>query len=135
MKRYFRFLVLSVFLTILGSCSTSININDYIDKNQPIELTIRTTDSVIHYESFVIPINSDKYNKIIQWGNENTKGWKTDFVSYCVMNGFVIIQDDFRLLRMYNGVVIGFTDKNGNRKQYHKSVKEDDLKFLLYQNQ
>ena len=131
MKKYFLILVLPFFLTILESCSTSVNINDYIDKNLPIKLIINKTDSVIYLTDsniFLIPVNSEKYEKIIQWGNENTNGWRTTYASY--ITNFMITQNKFRLLRINCGVVISFTDKNGKPRQYIKTVNEDELKFL-----
>jgi hypothetical protein len=136
MKKQFRFLVLFFFLIVLEGCSTTININGCIDKNLPIELTVYKRDSVSlsrTFDTFVILVNSYEYEKIIQWGNENTKGWKTAYASYIVVDGIVIRQGEFRLI-LWNdsdGVVIAFTDKNGKSRQYHNIVKENKLKFVL----
>lgn len=132
-KNYLLILGLSILTFLLSGCTTDININNYIDKNDPFGLTFNKKDSATGFtksDHFEISVNSDKYKKIIQWGNENTKGWKWTPASY--ITDISIGQDNFRLLHTFgsNGVVIGFTDKEGKPRQYTKAIKKGELDFL-----
>ena len=82
-------------------------------------------------ERFEIPANSDKFIKLTQWAENNTTGWKSTPASY-VAEVFVG-QGEFRLLytTRTDGVVIGFTDRENNPKQYSKKIKKGELDFLV----
>ena len=75
-------------------------------------------------------MNSNKYLKLIEWGKKNTNGWHLTPVSYIAE--IYVGQRNFRLLYTSGtkGVVIGFTDKKGNSKQYSKTTKKGELDFL-----
>jgi hypothetical protein len=113
------------FTLIFGGCKTEININDYIDKNSPLLLSVGNPLEHVNVE-----VNSDKYKKLIQWGNENVNGWQKTTSSY--VSDIFVGQGNFRLLTSLNnnGVVIGLTDKNGKPKQYRKTIKKGELDFL-----
>ena len=113
-------------IIILTGCKTEININDYIDKNASLKFKIGR-DS---FEYTDIEVNSNKYKKLIQWGNENVSGWQMTPASY--ISDICVIQGEFRLLTSFNsnGVVIGFNDKNGKPKQYNKAIIKGELDFL-----
>ena len=82
-------------------------------------------------ERIEIPTNSEKFNKLTQWAENNTAGWETAPASY-VAEVFVG-QGNFRLLYTTgtDGVVIGFTDRENNPKQYSKKIKKGELDFLV----
>jgi hypothetical protein len=131
-KKYFYIFTFLLSVTVFTSCNTTVNINDYIDKNATFTLTARKTDTITGLstsDSFVVAVNSDKYKNIIQWGNENTNGWQTTFASYIA--DISLTQNNFRLLLTgNNGVVIGFTDKDGKPRQYSKTINKNELNFL-----
>ena len=134
MKKQIRNLFFIINICALTSCTTNINFNEYIDKNLPLELKIQknylSTDSTMP-ERIQIPANSDKFIKLTQWAENNTTGWKTTPASY-VAEVFVG-QGNFRLLYTTgtDGVVIGFTDREYNIKQYSKKIKKGELDFLV----
>ncbi len=117
---------LLILTSIFFSCNPDININDYMDKNSPLKLSIGNP-----LEHVDIAVNSDKYKKIVQWGNENLKDWKWTPASYIA--DISLSQGNFRLLVLSNnnGVVIGFTDKDGKSRQYTKSINKGELDFLI----
>ena len=115
---------------MLVSCSSSININDYIDRSSPFDLTINSRDTATGFTQSLqskITVNSDKYLKLINWLEKNENGWRITPVSY-VTNISVTQRNSFRLLcsKGENGVVIGLGDK-----QYSKSIQKGELDFLI----
>lgn len=126
----FGLFILTSFFT---GCSTDININDYIDKNVSLKLVINKNDNstgLTTSANFEIAVNSDKYKKLIHWGNENVSGWHWTPASY---NADIFVgQGNFRLLQTLNGngVVISFTDKDGKPRQYTKAINKGELDFL-----
>lgn len=130
------FLTLSglfIMISVFSSCSTYINISEYINKNAPLKITINKKDNangLTTSDHFEIAIHSDKFKKIIEWGNKNTDGWKSTLATYIA--DICVRQGDFRLLYTSGnkGVVIGFTDKEGKSKQYSKTRINGDLDFL-----
>ncbi len=130
---FFPILGLIILTSILSGCMEDININKYIDKNIPLKLTIfKKNDStgLTTTNNFEIAINSDKYKKIIEWGNQNTTEWQSTPASYIA--DIYVGQSNFRLLYILgnDGVLIGFTDEDGKPKQYTKTIKKGDLDFL-----
>ena len=124
---------LLILISIFVGCSTDININDYINKQAPLELHIRQTELTALTDStnnLRLAVNSEKYNKLVQWGNENTKGWQSTPASY--ITEIYVSQGDFRLLYTpgIKGVVIGFKDKKGKPRQYSKTTEIGELDFL-----
>ena len=129
--------ILQIFLffniCILTSCSSQININEFIDKNEPLELKINKIDSLTGFtstEQLKIPANSDKFIQLTQWADNNTTGWKSTPASYIA--GVYVGQGNFRLLYTPGtaGVIIGFIDKNDKSRQYSKDIKKGELDFL-----
>ena len=132
-RNYLSIIGLLILFSFLSACSIDININDYFDKNAPFNLAITKTDKSTGFSStsnFEISVNTDKFKKIIQWGNENVDGWKWAPASYQL--SICLGQGDFRLLSNLGseGVVIGFTDKVGKARQYSKTIKKGSLDFL-----
>lgn len=124
-KQFFKVFSLIIMTSFFNACTTGININDYIDNNAPLKLSIGNP-----LEHVDVLVNSDKYKKLIQWGNENVSNWQSTPASY---NADIFVgQGNFRLLLFLksNGVVIGFTDKDGKSKQYTKSINKGELDFL-----
>jgi|JI10StandDraft_1071094.scaffolds.fasta_scaffold350689_1 hypothetical protein len=134
MAKQLRNLFFIIYIFVLASCTTNINFNEYIDKNLPLELIIQknyfSTDKTMP-ERIVIPSNSDKFIKLTQWAENNTTGWEKTPASY--VSEVYVRQGDFRLLYTSgtDGVVIGFTDRENNPKQYSKKIKKGELDFLI----
>lgn len=114
---------------IISNQKSDININEYIDRNVPLKLKTEPID-LTGQNTFDIPVNSDKYEKIIDWGNKNTEGWTSTSASY--VGGIYVGQNSFRMLYFpeSNGVVIGFINNQGDPMQYSKTIKQGDLDFL-----
>ena len=134
MKRQILQLFLFFSICMLTSCSSQININEYIDKNAPLELRIDKIDSLTGFtstEQLEIPVNSDKFIQLTQWADNNTTGWRSTPASYIA--GVCVGQENFRLLYTVGtaGVVIGFTDKENKPRQYSKKTKIGELDFLV----
>jgi hypothetical protein len=114
---------------MLVSCSSSINIKDYVEKNSAFSLTINSKDTATGFtksSQTKIIVGSDKYLKLISWLDKNENGWHTTPASY-ISTILVTQQNSFRLLykKGDNGVVIGLKDK-----QYSKTIKKGELDFL-----
>lgn len=124
-KRTLTIFGLLILTSVFTGCNTDININDYIDKNFSLKLSIG--NPLDHVD---ILVNSDKYKRLVQWGNENLNGWQWTPASYIA--DIFVGQGNFRLLVLSksNGVVIGFTDKNGKSRQYINKIKKGELDFL-----
>ena len=124
-----RILILAFFWT---SCGSQIQMTDHIDLNKPLTLTINTLDKqtglTVMKRSELLP-ESDKYKKFIDWCRGNDDGWSPSFDSYNAKAS--VTQNGFRFLLISNGVVIGFTDKEGNPKQFTKTTDTDNLAFLM----
>ena len=134
MKKCPQFIILLLFTSILSSCGTTVNINDYIDTNVPLTLIVwkrNITTGQSTSDSFTIAVNSVKYKKIIQWSKENTSDWKLTPASY--NTEIVLTQNNFRLLytTKTDGVVIGFKDKTNKERQYSKKIKKSELDFII----
>ena len=114
---------------MLASCSSSININEYIDKNSPFDLTINAMDTatgLTKASQTKIAVNLKKHLKLINWLDKNKNGWHITLASY-VANISVTQKNSFRLLctKNDNGIVIGLHDK-----QYSKSIQKGEIDFL-----
>ena len=122
-------LIFIILTSFTIGCTTTININDYINQNRPLELNLN--HGLNSADRLQIASHSAKFKKLIQWGKQNCEGWESTPASYDA--NIFVGQGDFRLLYSLNsdGVVIGFTDKKGNPKQYSKSVQKGELDFLV----
>ena len=129
MKRQILQLFLFFNICILTSCSSQININEYIDKNAPLKLKFDKIDSST--EQLEIPVNSDKFIQLAQWADNNTTGWRSTPASYLLE--VAVYQENFRLLFTTGkaGVVISFMDKENKPRQYSKKTKIGELDFLV----
>ena len=134
MTKQLRSLFFFINVFVLTSCSTNIDFNEYIDKNLPLELKIQrnylSTGSTIPERIEIAP-NSDKFIKLTHWIENNTTGWESTTASY--VSEVFVGQRNFRLLYTSgtDGVVIGFTDREKNPKQYSKKIKKGELDFLV----
>lgn len=128
----FSFLIVASF--ILTGCRSTVNIYDYINKNVPFNLTIKSTDTTNGLNAPMqtsIAVNSDKYKKLLDWFYNNENGWQTTPTSY--MANITVTQASFRLLYNKNGdnVTIGFSDKSNGPQQYSKTIRKGELDFLI----
>lgn len=115
------------------SCQTDLDINDVIDQKSAFTLTFRTVDSdtgLSSNETEEIKVNSEKWTKLVDFAKNNMDGWQSIPASY--IGDIYVSQGDFRLIHTKgsNGVVIEFTDKKGNPKQYSKEIDKGELDFL-----
>ncbi|AFD08628.1 hypothetical protein [Solitalea canadensis] len=107
MKKLNSFILVSGLFILTSSfsgCGTDININEYIDKNAPLKMTINQRDNstgLTTSENFEIAVNADKYQKIIEWGNKNKDGWQWAPASYIA--DIYIGQGNFRMLYTLGG--------------------------------
>jgi hypothetical protein len=118
-------------LLTLSSCSTEINIGDYINTNSSLTLSINKTTQdtgLTNSQKVEISPDSEKFKKIIDWGVNNQSSWTKTPASY--ISEVSVTQNDFRLLYNHDFVVVGFTNKNGEPLQYSKKVKSGELDFL-----
>jgi hypothetical protein len=120
-----------IFAFFWTSCSSQIQVTDHIDLSKPLNLTIsildKSTGLTAMKQSEILP-GSEKYKKFVDWCRSNDKGWSTTFDSY--NSKATVSQNNFRFLLLSNGVVVGFTDKKGDPKQFTKATNTDDLAFL-----
>ena len=119
---------------ILTSCSSSININDYVEKNSPFILTLNKTDlatGLTKSSKTNIPVNSDKHLNLINWFDKHRNGWQPMPASYVTY--ISVTQGAFRLLydNHGDGVIIGFIDKDKKARQYSKTIEKGELDFLI----
>lgn len=120
-------------LIILSSCYTEIELEDYLDMSEPFILTSNTTNietGLTESKSEMLEVNSEKWKKLIDWGNNNRESWTSSTASH--IGDIYVLQGDFRLIytRDSKGVVIAFTDKEGNPKQYMNVIEKGELSFL-----
>lgn len=134
LKNRIRFSWIVIIINLLTSCSTKIEVVDYVDNSKPIELAIKSkSESVkfINQPKILITADSDKFKKLLDWGIKNTEGWESDFNSYVMADAYVT-QKDFHLSYFKSGfVILNIKDKEGNPSQIKKKVNQGDLDFLL----
>jgi hypothetical protein len=121
-----------VFLLFL-SCSQRININEYIDESEPMELVVKTNGNSMGQQLIrreLIQVNSLQQRMILDWTNGNSTNWHTTPASYS-LNVFVG-QGNFRLLYNIGSdfVIIGFNNKSNQTMQYIKNIEKGELDFL-----
>jgi len=125
---------ITLILTLaITSCQTYLEINDVIDQKSPFTLTIRTVDSetgLSSNETEEIEVNSEKWVKLVDFAKNNVDGWQSSPASY--IGDIYVSQGDFRLIHTKGSdeVVIAFTDKEDNPKQYTKGIEKGELDFL-----
>ena len=133
MTKQMKYLFLVTTTCILASCSSTINMNDYIDKNSSFTLTLKSRDKMTALTKSTqtdIAVNSKKYLNLIKWINNNESGWQWTPASY--ITNVSLEQGSFRLLYMtgMDAVVISFIDKENKARQYSKPIKKGELNFL-----
>ncbi|MEZ5047430.1 MAG: hypothetical protein R2831_10615 [Chitinophagaceae bacterium] len=134
MKHTFSKILMGVIFLIVISCQNDIIIKELIDINSPIEMTVIIADSVTgltEYKNLQIDTKSEKFKQLIDFAERNSQDWESSVASY--VSDIAISQGDFRLLYWIgkDGVVIGFTDSNGDSKQYYKGINPGELDFLI----
>ena len=117
--------LISLILLTASCYNQQINIAELLDKKEPIKLTKN-----IQTIRIIEPL-SEKWNKFIDFAEQNKNGWKPSPVTY--LPEITVSQKEFRLFYWIdnNFIVINFIDKNGNSKQFVKNVKKGALNFLV----
>jgi hypothetical protein len=127
-------IILTLLTLVAISCSGQININDYIDRSQPIQLTTdNQTDSfsIVSKPKLTITKEDQKFKDLVLWGNENLDKWKSTPASYA-MADIYLTQGNFHLRYWKSGfVVVEFKDKKGKQRQMTRKVKDGDFGFLI----
>ena len=125
----FKIISLFILVVFISSCSTSIELTQYVNKNSSFHL--RKSDEFDTTKTINILPNSEKHNQLVTWLNENESGWNSSIASY--ISKYCLFQDNFRLLFSpeNNAVVVGFNDKKNNPKQLYKEIKNGELDFLI----
>lgn len=118
---------------IFSSCSTDVELEDYLDTSAPFTLTINKTNSetrLTEIKSETLEVNSEKWKKLIDWGKINKEGWTSSPASH--IGDIYVSQGDFILIytKGSKGVVIAFKDKEGNPKQFMNEIEKGELNFL-----
>ncbi|WP_306639818.1 hypothetical protein [Sanyastnella coralliicola] len=119
---------------IFSSCSSDVELEDYLDLSVAFNLTINTIDSesgLTESQSETLEVNSEKWSKLIEWAENNKKGWSSSPATH--IGDVYISQGGFRLIHTKGstGVTIAFNDKEGNPKQYVNVVEKGELNFLF----
>lgn len=133
MPKQIKYLFLVTITCIYASCSSTVNMNDYIDKNSSFTLTLKSRDTITAFTKSTqtdITVNSKKYLTFIKWINNNESGWQWTPASY--ITNVSLEQGSFRLLYTtgMDAVVISFIDKEKKARQYSKPIKKGELNFL-----
>jgi len=128
-----KYLILILSVIFFTGCSTDLELENYIDKSSPFQLTINQTNlstGLTTGKTEDLDVNSVKWRKLIRWIDNNKEAWKATIASH--IGDVYVNQGDFRLIysKGSKGVVIGFIDKQGNVKQYTKEIRKGDLDFL-----
>ena len=114
-------------------CQTDLDINAVIDENAPFTLTTRSVDpqtGLSASKTEIIEVNTEKWMKLVDFAQNNMTGWQSTPASY--LGDVYVTQGDLRLTHTKgsNGVVITFTDKESNPKQFTKGIDKSELDFL-----
>jgi flagellar hook assembly protein FlgD len=128
-----KYLIITLLTFVFTSCSTNVELENYIDKSAPFQLTIYQLDSetgLTTSKKTELSVKSEKWKKLIEWIEKNEKDWKSAPASY--IGNVYVTQGKFRIIysKDGNGIVIGLIDSNGNPKQYRKGFKKGELDFL-----
>ena len=135
-KRTMRHLIWTITLITslaITSCQTDLELNNVIDQKSPFTLTIRTVDSetgLSTNETEEINVNSEKWTRLVDFAKQNMDGWQPSPESY--IGDVYVTQGNFRMIytKGSDGVVIAFTDNEGDPKQYTKKIDKGELDFL-----
>lgn len=129
-----KFLLLTTPLFILVGCQKSIDMNNYINKNLPLDISMEKFDSISKLTTSTyseIAVNTPKYLRLINWLDKNKSGWQSTPASY--IGNIDVHQGSFNLLYSINGagVVVSFNDKQNKAHQYSKTIQKGELDFLI----
>jgi hypothetical protein len=127
-------IIITAVLTTLTSCSTDIDVVEYVDNSKPIELILKSkhdSTGYINRPKTLLTADNEKFKRLIDWGTKNTEGWESDFNSYVMADAY-LIQKDFRLSYYKSGfIILNIKDKEGKPQQVKKKINQGDLDFLL----
>ena len=125
-------IITGLFLLILISCGQTIYPDEILKREIDFKLTIHNENNYSSDSSTVKIINKDseKIAELKDWFSNNSDGWESSIASWATPD-ISLIGTDFRLLIFKDGVVIGFTDKNGNAKQFTRRVNKTEFAFLI----
>jgi hypothetical protein len=125
-------IVIGLFLLIKISWGRAIYSDEILDRENDFNLTIRNENKYSSDTTKVKIINkySEKIAELKDWILNNSEGWESSIASW-ITPEISLIGIDFRLMIFKDGVVIGFTDKNGNARQYTKQVDKTEFDFLI----
>ena len=133
MRQKAAFISSLLFITLMISCQTDLEVDTLVDQKSDFTLRIRTTDPDTGLSSDsldMIEVHSEKWNKLMKFIKNNQEGWHASYASY--VGDLYIHQKDFNLIHTIGeeGVVINFIDQNGKSRQYSKTIESGELEFL-----
>ncbi|MES2654260.1 MAG: hypothetical protein V4620_01655 [Bacteroidota bacterium] len=130
MKRLSIIFTMITVLTFTGY-SMDVNFMQYFQFQLPFALVINKPNDqtgLTTNKTILVTPDSEKFTKFLIWCNKNTHNWKSTSASYIAQ--VELRQENLQLLYNKNIVIIKFTDHDGKKQQYYKSVKTGELDFL-----
>ncbi len=121
-----------LFLIILISCGVEIRTDEIFNKESELRLQICLGDKYTSDSSRIeiLTKDSEKIAKVKEWFTNNPDKWKSSIASWAPAD-ISLIGKDFRLLIYKDGVVVGFTDKEGKQRQFTRQTDKSDFDFLI----
>lgn len=121
-------------IIFLSSCRTILETEKIINKKSSFLVTAKVVDNetgLCKNQTEVLKVGSSKWKKLFDFITHNDKGWITTPASY--IGDICVKQGNFTLIYILNSkiIVISFIDKEGNSRQYLKSIEVDELNFLF----
>ena len=132
-----KLLIILIFCLSFTSCRITLDINDFIDTNSEFILIIVDVDSDTGLSTFKtedIKVNSKKWVLIIEFLKNNIDSWRSSPASH--IGNIYVKQNSFSLTysKGFNSIVLKYIDKEGQPKQYYKSIDKKELDFLTELN-
>ncbi|MBD79210.1 MAG: hypothetical protein CL840_09845 [Crocinitomicaceae bacterium] len=115
--------VLAVFL--LSGCNKGVDFTSVINLNAPLSLATPKSKETIH-------VNSEKWNKLVDFAISNKKGWEPTTAFYFGTEIW-IKQNDFSFRYYSSGEIatIKFKNEEGSELKFAKMIEREQLDFLL----
>jgi hypothetical protein len=122
---------MTIITALINSCGHNINPEEIFMNENEFILKIYKDNNNLTDTIILDTINksSAKISRLNTWFLDNSDGWESSVASYSLPD-ISLTSDDSRLLIYKNGIIIGYTDINGNPKQFSKKIKASEFDFL-----